>query len=288
VKNQHTRFRCLLILSFLLLQFNTVIADVFRSEDVRGNVSFSDQPSANATRIKAPTKSYRYKQAIKRVYDGDTIILENGERIRFLGINTPEIESRYRDGQTGGQTAKKWLQDKIKDNSVFLEYDSEQRDKYDRLLAHVFTIEGEHLNLSLLQTGLATLSIIPPNLRYSSELQQAEQQAEQQGVGIWSMAEYQADAVDKITKNKRNSGWQRILATPTKITHSRKYTRLILTDKVDIRIPKDNVELFPDLDSYLNKELEIRGWVSRSKGHYSILIRHPSALVIKDGAVFVQ
>jgi len=262
------------------LQFNTAIADVFRSEDVQGNVSFSDKPSANATRIKAPTKSYRYKQAVKRVYDGDTIILENGERIRFLGINTPEIESRYRDGQTGGQIAKKWLEDKIKDQSVFLEYDSEKRDKYDRLLAHVFTIEGEHLNLSLLQNGLATLSIIPPNLRYSAMLQQAEQDAQQQDLGLWAMADYQAYSIDKLADNKKRSGWQRLLATPTKITESRKYVRLKLNDKVSIRIPRDNIDLFSDLNEYLNKTLEIRGWISRSKGQYSILIRHPSAIII--------
>lgn len=269
-----------LLLIGLLLQTNFLAADVFRHQDEYGNISYSDKPSANAPVIKPEVDSYRYKHYVARVYDGDTIILKNGERVRLLGINTPEIEGRYRHDEAGGLTAKKWLQYKLQHGSVLLEYDQQRLDKYDRLLAHLFLPSGGHINRQIVEAGLATLSIIPPNLRHTEQLQEAEQTAQQQGLGIWSMAEHQARSVDTLSRDNKRSGWQRFLATPTQIKHSRKYVRLILNNKVDIRIEKDNLDLFPDLENYLGKALEIRGWASRNKDHYSILVRHPSAIIV--------
>jgi hypothetical protein len=56
--------------------------------------------------------------------------------------------------------------------------------------------------------------------------------------------------------------------------------RLSLAKNIDIRIPKANLDLFPELETYLGKPLEIRGWASRSKQHFSILIQHPSAIIV--------
>ena len=269
-----------LILIGLLVQANFLVADIFRSQDDSGNVSFSDIQSKNSTVVPPAVGSYRYKHAVAKVYDGDTIVLKNGERVRLLGINTPEIESRHRQGEAGGQLAKKWLQDKLQQGQVFLEYDQQQRDKYQRLLAHLFLPSGEHLNESIIHSGLATLTIIPPNLRYSDELTKAEIDAQYDGRGIWSMTEYQPLSITSLSKEKGSSGWQRFLATPIEIKYSRKYVRLILNKNVDIRIPKDNLDLFPELTEYLGRSLEIRGWASRTKSHFSILVRHPSAIIL--------
>jgi len=269
-----------LIVIGLLMQANFVLADIFRHEDAKGNISFSDKPSNNSTRVEPATKAYRYKHYVKRVYDGDTIVLENGDRIRLLGINTPEIESRHRQGEDGGVTAKQWLKDKLKQGTVFLEYDVEKKDKYDRFLAHLFLANGDHINKDIVQAGLATLSIIPPNLRYQNELKEAEAFAEKQELGIWGMPSYQPIPIEKLSKPAKISGWNRFLATATKVKISRKYVRLILNGKVNIRIPKSNLALFPDLEQYIGKPVEIRGWASRTKDHFSILIRHPSAITL--------
>ncbi|NQZ53366.1 MAG: thermonuclease family protein [Piscirickettsiaceae bacterium] len=268
-----------LMLIGLLIQADFLIADIFRSEDEQGNVSFSDQPSSNATTVNSTVKSYRYKYHIATVYDGDTVVLTNGEKLRLLGINTPEIESRYRQGEAGGQAAKKWLKDKLQQAEVLVEYDSQQRDKYNRLLVHLFLPSGEHINESIVREGLATLSIIPPNLRYVERLIKAEREAQQYGLGIWSRSEYQPISVTTLSKPQRPSGWQRFLAMPNRIKIARKYVYLILSKDVDIRIPKENLDLFPELELYLGEELEVRGWASRNKEHYSILVRHPSAII---------
>jgi endonuclease YncB( thermonuclease family) len=268
-----------LILIGLLLQANLFAADIFRSEDEKGTVTFSDKPSQNAQKVQTQPQSNRYLHTVVKVYDGDTIILKNGERVRLLGINTPEIESRHRSDETGGQAAKQWLQDKLNDGKVYLEYDKQQRDKYQRLLAHCFLPDDEHLNKTILEAGLASLSIIPPNVRYSQELISAQQKAEQAKSGIWSQAEYKPRKASSLSK-ENSKGWHRLLATAKAIKQGRTYVRLILEKNIDIRIPMANLDLFPALESYLGKPLEIRGWASRSKQHFSILVQHPSAIIL--------
>jgi len=269
----------MLIAISLLLQANFLAADIFRQQDSQGRTSFSDKASAGAERVEPIVASYRAKYYVAKVYDGDTITLKNGERVRLLGINTPEIESRYRQGEAGGNTAKKWLQEKLSAGEVYLEFDKQRRDKYERLLAHLFLANGEHLNKSLLKAGLATLSIIPPNLGYAAALEQAELSAQQQGLGIWSMADYKPISVQHLPK--KIVGWQRFFATAKEIKRTRKYVRLILSDKVDVRIAVANLSSFPDLTNYLAKPLEIRGWASKNKDHYSILVQHPSAILVR-------
>tara|TARA_R110001606_G_scaffold361754_5_gene515031 strand:+ start:26740 stop:27567 length:828 start_codon:yes stop_codon:yes gene_type:complete len=265
------------IIISLLLQANFLSADVLRQQDSDGHISFSDKLSVNATIVQPAVSTYRSKHYVSKVYDGDTITLKNGERVRLLGINTPEIESRYRQGEAGGIAAKMWLQEKLSAGEVFLEFDKQRRDKYKRLLAHLFLQNGEHLNKEIVRAGLATLSIIPPNLSYAAELKQAEIQAQEQGLGIWSMAVYKPISVEHLPK--KLAGWRRYLATAKEITQTRKYVRLILNDKVDVRIAKEHLALFPDLKLYLAKPLEIRGWASKNNSHYSILVRHPSAII---------
>jgi len=264
----------------LLLQANLFAAGIYRSQDDDGNVTFSDLATANSQPVITEVQPYRYLHSVAKVYDGDTIVLENGERVRLLGINTPEIESRLRQGEQGGQQAKLWLQKKLQQGQVYLEYDQQRRDKYKRLLAHCFLADDEHLNLTIVEQGLATVTIIPPNLRYSEELISAQTQAELAQRGIWSQAKTKPRSVQQLSK-ANSKGWQRYLATAKEIKYGRSYIRLILSKNIDLRIAKANLHLFPELETYLNKPLEVRGWASRSKQKFSILIHHPSAIIIR-------
>ncbi|MBX3617903.1 thermonuclease family protein [Nitrosomonas sp.] len=251
--------------------------EIYRSIDSQGRVTYSDQPSADARQLALTNQPSRHLYSVVRVYDGDTIILEDKKQIRLLGINTPEIQSRVRDKEPGGIEAKQWLQKQIQGKKVYLEFDQVRQDKYKRSLAHVFTPDGKHLNLMLLENGLAAVSIIPPNGRYAGKLIRAQEKAEKQKLGIWSMPEYQPRPIAQIAHH--NKGWQRFTGIPVAIKKNRKYTRLIFDDKTDIRISNANLNLFPSLDTYVGKLLEIRGWVSRKKDNYTMLIQHPSALV---------
>ncbi|PHS69577.1 MAG: nuclease [Methylophaga sp.] len=264
------------ILAWLLMQANFLLADIFRGQDEQGNASYSDIPSPNSTLVKS-TATQRYKHKVVWVYDGDTIKLENGEKVRLLGIDTPEVANYQRKAVAGGNAAKKWLTKQLKNTDIYLEYDQQKRDKYQRLLAYIYTDEGQNINYELVERGLAIVNLFPPNLRYKDELLAAQQQAQQQQLGMWAMKRYQVIPVDKIRKA---SGWKRYQGEVTSIKNSRKYVRVIFNEKLSVRIAKANLELFADLERYIGKTVEVRGWLSGKKAPFSMLVRHPSALII--------
>ena len=266
-----------MIIVSLLMQANFLKADVYRSQDASGNISYSDKSSANSTLQKPATLPQRYKNKVAYVYDGDTIRLDNGEKVRLLGIDTPEVASYYHKATPGGNAAKKWLNQKLKDADVYLEYDQQQHDKYKRLLAHVFLENGEHINATLVQQGLAIVNLFPPNLHYKDELLAAQKTAQQQQLGMWAMKRYQLTLVEKVRKV---SGWKRYQGTVQSIKNNRKTVRLIFSEKLSAKISKENLYLFPDLESYIGQSVEVRGWLSGKKAPFSILVRHPSALII--------
>ena len=123
-------FKGLISVSLILAVSVAFAADVYQFTDENGISHFSDKSRHDATKLIIPTQSYRYRYKVKRVVDGDTILLTNGQRVRLLGINTPEIESRYHQQEQGGQQAKSWLEALLADGNVLLEFDQKKRDKY--------------------------------------------------------------------------------------------------------------------------------------------------------------
>lgn len=195
-----------LLIVLLILPFSTV-AEIFQWLDAEGNSHFSDKPQPGASIFQVDA-GYSFYQ-VKKVYDGDTILLTNGQKIRLLGVNTPEVEGRNKSLQAGGNEAKQWLETKLKNSKVRLEKDVEKKDKYGRTLAHVFTQDKLHINLELVRQGFASVNIYPPNLKYTGALVTAEQQVKYKRLGIWGYQEYKLKPVAAI-KDGRFKGWQRI------------------------------------------------------------------------------
>lgn len=269
-----------LLTAFICLYLPACSADtIYRSKDAQGKVTYSDTPTPDAKPIKLSAPTQRSLHQVAKVLDGDTIVLKGGEHVRLLGVNAPEIDSRHRDGEPGGMAAKAWLQEKLRGRKVYLEFDRQKQDRYKRSLAHLYLANGEHLNLALVEEGLAMVNLLPPNLRHADAMFRAQQRAEKQKLGIWSLPDYHPQPLTQISQKSR--GWQRFLGTLTSLKQSKRYSRLIFNNKIDIRIDNDNLALFPALETYLHKPLEIRGWVSRRNDHYSILIHHPSAIVLR-------
>lgn len=250
-------------------------AEVYHWRDAKGSEHFSDRffPHAKILDIKPGYGFY----TVKTVYDGDTVMLEDGRKVRLLGINAPEVQHRDKMADAGGEEARLWLVNKLQHAKVHMEIDVDKADKYGRTLAHLFTGQKEHINLSLVKAGLASVSIYPPNLLYVKELLAAEKQAEKARLGIWRRPEYAAIPISSLNK-ARHSGWMRLVGQVVNIRYSRKYIYLEFTGQVDARIERKWLSLFPDVNDYLDKTVEIRGWLNKSKQHFSLLIRHPSAI----------
>ncbi len=263
-----------MVLILFLLSFS-VQAEIFQWFDAEGKVYFSDKPHPGAKTLQI-NPGYTFYQ-VKKIYDGDTVLLSNGKKVRFLAVNTPEVEGRNKVEQVGAKEAKQWLSSALKNKKIRLEKDLEKQDKYGRLLAYVFTEDNVNINLQLLKRGLGSLNIYPPNLKYSAEFILAEQQAEQQQLGIWGAAEYLPKHAEDIAAS-RSKGWQRVLGRVKNVRHGRKNSYLNLTENFALKIDRKTMGLFPELESYIGKALEVRGWVNKHKKRYTMLIRHPSAI----------
>ena len=135
---------------------------------------------------------------VERVIDGDTIELENEERVRLIGIDTPERGEYY------FEEATERLRELVEGEEVILERDRENRDRYDRLLRYIY-FDDLFINLILVEEGFARAYPYDHNLRYEDEFAEAEEIARENGLGIWR------DEREIITySNQLEEGWNLI------------------------------------------------------------------------------
>jgi micrococcal nuclease len=126
---------------------------------------------------------------VVRVVDGDTIEVQlpdgRCEKVRYIGINTPEIHHPTKGTQPGGAEAREMNRRLVEGKTVDLEFDVQQRDKYGRLLAYVRTKDGTLVNTELVFRGFAGAATYPPNVRYADYFRTLERSAREQKRGLW-------------------------------------------------------------------------------------------------------
>lgn len=116
---------------------------------------------------------------VQQVYDGDTVLLEDGRKVRYLGINAPERQEPYYS------KAKRYNESLVANREIRLEFDQEKSDAYGRLLAYVYA--GDQLvNARLVQEGLAHAFFIGPDRRHNALLLETQEKAKRRKIGIWS------------------------------------------------------------------------------------------------------
>lgn len=134
------------------------------------------------SRVDLGTDSVRTATA-SRIIDGDTFVLENDERVRLIGIDTPEV-SGSKDETCYAAEATQLATELLLDKSIQLVYDKDQYDRYGRTLAYVYVGET-FVNEALVASGAAVAKAYPPNTAQQSVLEQAEAHARSQGLGLW-------------------------------------------------------------------------------------------------------
>lgn len=117
---------------------------------------------------------------VVRVIDGDTIVLEGGEHLRYIGMDTPEI------GQPYYQEAKIANEELVLGKKVRLEKDVSERDRYKRLLRYVY-IDNIFVNAELVKKGVARAKAYPPDTKHLKEFEALEKEAILEGKGLWSL-----------------------------------------------------------------------------------------------------
>lgn len=119
---------------------------------------------------------------VTKVIDGDTIIVEGGYRVRYIGIDTPETYPRL---EAFGMEAWQANRQMVEGKEVRLEKDISETDKYERLLRYVY-VDDTFVNAELVKLGLAEVKAYPPDTKYQDYLEQLEAEAKLAGKGIWA------------------------------------------------------------------------------------------------------
>lgn len=115
------------------------------------------------------------QKLVTKIIDGDTVIVEEGDTVRLLGIDADE------KGYPCYEPAKKRLEELILNKKVDLEADKEDRDQYKRYLRYLI-LDQENINLKLVKEGLAIARFSSENVKYREEIIAAEREARENKV----------------------------------------------------------------------------------------------------------
>lgn len=150
------------------------------------------QPAPKPVKAKLPAT---LKVTVTKVVDGDTFKAKiNGkeENIRLIGSDTPETVHPSKPVQPYGPEASAYTKKCLAGQTVTLEFDVQQRDKYGRLLVYVWLGSGKNpkagmLNQTLVKEGYAQVLTIPPNVKYTNSFVKLQKQARDAKKGLWGL-----------------------------------------------------------------------------------------------------
>ncbi len=184
----------------------SIMAVACASESDQSVQNAADNPSENATSedaiesalspsVGSGTAELSEPNAeVGRVVDGDTIVaMIDGaeERIRFIGIDTPESVKPNSPVECFGKEASAHLAEYLPPGTpLVLVRDVEARDRYDRLLAYVYRAsDGLFVNMQMMLDGYAQPATYPPNVAHTDQFLAASRQAREAELGLWSACE---------------------------------------------------------------------------------------------------
>ncbi len=128
---------------------------------------------------------------VTEVIDGDTIIIESGERVRYIGVDTPETKHPKKSVQCFGREASQRNKELVEGKTVFLEKDVSETDRYGRLLRYIYLPNPEapeeaiFVNEYLLEQGYGTVITYPPDVKYHKQFLDAQRRAQEEKRGLW-------------------------------------------------------------------------------------------------------
>jgi len=121
------------------------------------------------------------------VVDGDTIKVRIGDRtetIRYIGMNAPELHHPTRGEEPGGREATEANRKLVDGQTVRLELDVQERDRYGRLLAYVY-LGDMMVNAEMVAQGYAQVMTIPPNVKHQELFLKLQREARLLQIGLW-------------------------------------------------------------------------------------------------------
>lgn len=178
-------FIILISLLFLFFVFSLTIKSK-NSQPITHNTSTSLSVNPQLVTISPlPTStSLKEKAKVSIVYDGDTIELADKRKVRYIGINTPEINWKSGDPQCFATQSARINKEMVGGQEIEMAKDISETDKYGRILRYIW-IDGIFMNDFLLRQGYAKLDLIPPDTSYSGQFKEAQKEARDNKRGLW-------------------------------------------------------------------------------------------------------
>jgi micrococcal nuclease len=171
--------------------FLIIVISLFMSSCFDGNPGDNQQVQLIEHDSKTDGSERSKFYTIKKFVDGDTFWINNGsekgEKIRFIGMNTPESRAMFGNPEEYyGKEAAAYVKKLIGTSKVRIEMDVDPKDRYGRTLAYIYLEDGTFLNYHLVRQGFAEVMTIQPNIRFVDTFVQAQKLARKEGLGIWA------------------------------------------------------------------------------------------------------
>jgi endonuclease YncB( thermonuclease family) len=219
-------------------------------------------------------KSANQKLKVKFVYDGDTFYLDDGRKVRIIGIDTPELKRPTEAFSSEARDALRGLL-ASQQNQVYLQAGKDAYDHYGRLLAHVFLSDGRNVAEWMLSHGFATLLLIPPNVGYLNCYAKAEEYAQNLQLNLWTQRHFKLYIADLL--DKQHTGYTRLVARITTVEQHKHSAIIYLRGGLRVKINATDLAYFSllDWDKLAGQRVSVTG-ILRKKGKFRTLhIRHP-------------
>ncbi len=211
---------------------------------------------------------------IDSIIDGDTVHLKDRRKVRFIGINTPELGHHGEASQPYGRQAYDALVQLLEGhNKIGLTYDKDKKDRYQRTLAYINLPDGRSVEQILLSKGLAHSIVVPPNDRRIKCYRSIESQARKANLGLWRLPENKWIKAAHLSKKSR--GLRYVSGTVLAYSESKNSIYLKLSSKLSIHVAKKDKKYFPNfrLNELTGKALKVRGWVNTYRDRQLIHVR---------------
>ncbi len=141
------------------------------------------------TTIPTPTKPIASQSAelaiVKRVVDGDTIELSDGRKVRYIGVDTPELHHPTKAVQCFGKEAMEKNRELVEGKTISMRKDVSETDRYKRLLRYIW-VGDIFVNEYLAREGFAYQATFPPDVAYVELFRKAVEEARLNNRGLWS------------------------------------------------------------------------------------------------------
>jgi len=217
--------------------------------------------------------SYQY------IYDGDTILLKDGRKIRLIGINTPEIARKGKASQPYAKKAKEQLRKILSASEyLYLSYDEHKKDKYQRTLAYIYLADGTDVQAKMLSSGLAISIVIPPNEKNLVCYRLLEQKARNKYKGIWKQRLLKEISAKKLNKSSRN--YRFVRGRVTSVKERAKMITIQLDNNLSIKLSGDAFLINKD-KILLGIPLQVRGIIYPYRRKSGMHINHPANIALK-------